>query len=126
MSFEEIVDVISKVVEAVGILVILIGISWSVITYLRKAREESTAPAYKVLRRSLGRAILLGLEFLVAGDIIKTVATELTFHSLGLLAVMIAIRTFLSIEIEMEIEGHWPWQGGETGPGLNSGQAKSE
>jgi uncharacterized membrane protein len=126
LAFEEIVDVISKVVEAVGILVILAGISWAVITYLRKAQEDSTPPAYTAFRRSLGRAILLGLEFLVAADIIRTVATELTFRSLGLLAIMIAIRTFLSVEIEMEIEGRWPWQANRTRPGLQTGRAEGE
>jgi uncharacterized membrane protein len=65
---------------------------------------------YRQFRRSLGRSILLGLEFLVAGDIISTVAVDPTYRSVGVLAIVVAIRTFLSLELELEIEGHWPWQ----------------
>ena len=71
--------------------------------------------AYRGYRRSLGRAILLGLEFLVAGDIIYTVAVEPTFRSVGVLAVLVVIRSFLSAELELEINGRWPWQRGAGG-----------
>ncbi|WGM31149.1 hypothetical protein KKHFBJBL_01389 [Brevundimonas sp. NIBR11] len=66
--------------------------------------------AYAEYRANLGRAILLGLELLVAADIISTVTSELTFQSVGLLAAVIAIRTFLSFALETEIEGRWPWR----------------
>lgn len=65
---------------------------------------------YRALRANLGRAILLGLEFLVAADIIGTVAIEPSFRSLGVLALIVAIRTFLSFSLELEISGRWPWQ----------------
>ena len=126
MSFKESIDLVGNGVEAAGVAVIVLGILWASIQYLRRYREESTPPAYNLYRRSLGRAILLGLEFLVAGDIIRTVATELTFRGLGALALLIVIRTFLSVEIEMEIEGRWPWQGNRTRPGLQTGQAEGE
>jgi uncharacterized membrane protein len=58
----------------------------------------------------LGRAILLGLELLVIGDIIGTVAVEPSLQNLGVLAVIVAIRTFLSMVLELEVSGHWPWQ----------------
>ena len=64
------------------------------------------------LRSSLGRAILLGLEFLVAADIINTVAVQPTLGSVAVLAGIVAIRTFLSFSLETEIEGRWPWQRG--------------
>jgi len=64
-------------------------------------------------RRGLGRSILLGLELLVAGDIIRTVAIDPTFTSVGVLAVIVAVRTFLSWSLEVELQGRWPWQGGE-------------
>jgi len=67
--------------------------------------------AYRTVRRSIGRSILLGLELLVAGDIIRTVAVDPTFTSVGVLAVIVAIRTFLSFTLELEITGRWPWQG---------------
>jgi uncharacterized membrane protein len=66
--------------------------------------------AYEGFRADLGRGILLGLEFLVAADIIGTVAVTPTFESLGVLAAIVLIRTFLSFSLEVEIEGRWPWQ----------------
>ena len=66
--------------------------------------------AYRVCRQDLGRAILLGLEFLVAGDIIRTVVVHPTLDNLLVLALIVAIRTFLSITLQLEVEGHWPWQ----------------
>ncbi len=65
---------------------------------------------FHTYRLQLARGILLGLEFLVAADIIKTVAVELTFSSVGILAIVVLIRTFLSFAIEMEMSGRWPWQ----------------
>ena len=67
-------------------------------------------------RQGLGRAILLGLEFLVAGDIIRTVGVSPTFTSVGVLAIIVLIRTFLSFELELEIDGRWPWQRQEKPP----------
>ncbi len=64
----------------------------------------------RAYRRNLGRSILLGLEFLVAADIIKTVAVTPTFTSVGVLAIIVLIRTFLSWSLQLEIEGRWPWQ----------------
>ena len=66
--------------------------------------------AYVRYRHGIGRAILLGLELLVAADIIRTVAIDPTFESLGVLAVIVAIRTFLSFSLQLELEGRWPWQ----------------
>lgn len=65
---------------------------------------------FQEYRMQLARGILLGLEFLVAADIIKTVAIDLTFSSVGILAVIVIIRTFLSFAIDMEMTGKWPWQ----------------
>jgi uncharacterized membrane protein len=59
----------------------------------------------------VGRAILLGLEFLVGGDIIRTVAVSPTFTSVGVLALIVLVRTFLSFSLEVELDGRWPWQG---------------
>ncbi|MFD0851777.1 DUF1622 domain-containing protein, partial [Actinomadura adrarensis] len=63
---------------------------------------------YRLYRQSLGPAILLGLEFLVAGDIIRTVAVSPTFTSVGVLAANVVVRTFLSFSLEVELEGRWP------------------
>ena len=66
--------------------------------------------AYRVCRQDLGRAILLGLEFLVAGDIIRTVVVHPTLDNLIVLAIIVVIRTLLSVTLQLEFEGHWPWQ----------------
>jgi hypothetical protein len=73
-------------------------------------RSGASAELYDDYRANLGRAILLGLEFLVAADIIGTVAVDPTLENLGVLAVIVAIRTFLSFALEVEIQGRWPWQ----------------
>ena len=73
-------------------------------------RNQDWNTAYEGLRANLARGILLGLEFLVAADIIGTVALTPTFESLGVLAGIVLIRTFLSFSLEVEIEGRWPWQ----------------
>jgi uncharacterized membrane protein len=65
--------------------------------------------SYRMFRQSLGRSILLGLELLVAGDIIRTVAASPTFESVGVLVVIVLIRTFLSFTLELELSGRWPW-----------------
>ena len=92
--------------EGIGILVIVGGLLFGALNYVR---HPLAAVSYIRLRSTLGRAILLGLELLVAADIIDTVAVEPSFASLGILAGIILIRTFLSLSLEVEIEGRWPW-----------------
>lgn len=110
MSFEEIVEDVGKVIEAGGVAVIVVGIVWSCLRYLVASRTVPAVQRYTACRHGVGRSILLGLEFLVAGDIIRTVAISPTYHSVGILAAIIAIRTFLSLSLEVELEGHWPWR----------------
>ncbi len=122
MGFTSIVEATGKAIEGVGVAVIVIGIIWASWEHLRQMREQESKPSYSQYRRSLGRSVILGLEFLVAGDIILTVATTPTFRSVGILAIIIAIRSFLSLELEMEVEGRWPWQGKGSAPGLTDNQ----
>ena len=111
MEFEETVERVGRVVEGVGVAVIVVGVATALAHFLWQMRHGGPVDvAYERLRRGVGRALLLGLEFLIAGDIIDTVAVDPTFRSLGVLAVLVAIRTFLSLELELEIEGRWPWQ----------------
>jgi uncharacterized membrane protein len=110
LSLQEIGEWLAVGLECVGVLIIVGGIIHAVIAWFRGERLEGDSSAYAFFRRQVGRAIILGLEFLVAGDIIHTVAAPLTFESLGLLAILILIRSFLSIEIEMELDGRWPWK----------------
>lgn len=113
----ELVHLITRVVEVSGIAVILAGALASGVLFARAAAREGGAAAYKGLRSNLGRSILLGLELLVAADIINTVAIEPTLESLAVLAGIVAIRTFLSFSLEVEIEGRWPWQKARAGGG---------
>ena len=107
----EVVRIVTVVVEITGIVIILTGAVISGAIFLRCLLRGDRESAYHGLRANLGRSILLGLELLVAGDIINTVAIEPTLHSLAILAGIVAIRTFLSFSLEVEIEGRWPWQG---------------
>lgn len=107
----EFVHQVTRAVEVAGIAVILAGILVSIFAYARRLlRGAAGEGAYKALRSSLGRSILLGLELLVAADIINTVAIEPTIESLAVLAGIVVIRTFLSFALEVEIENRWPWQ----------------
>lgn len=81
-----------------------------IIVWLLKRKDIDNA--YVGYRQNLGRVILLGLEFLVAGDIIRSVAVAPSFNTIGVLGLIVLVRSFLSIELEMEIEGKWPWQRG--------------
>lgn len=102
---------VAKVVELFGIGIIALGAFITLGTFAyRLAKSENRDAAIADFRSSLGRAILLGLEFLVAADIINTVAVTPTLLSVAVLAGIVAIRTFLSFSLEVEIEGRWPWQ----------------
>ena len=109
MEFGRIIQTIGEVIDVVGVLAIVIGVVYAILdAALRGLRRVS--PIYTRFRRVLGRAILLGLELLVAADIIKTVAVTPTLDSVVVLAVIVLIRTFLSWSLELEISGRWPWQ----------------
>ena len=106
---------VTRAVEVTGIGIIVVGAVASLLVFLlRMAKGEPKERIIGEFRSNLGRAILLGLEFLVAADIISTVAIDPTLDSLAVLAGVVLIRTFLSFSLEVEIEGRWPWQrGGE-------------
>jgi uncharacterized membrane protein len=111
MEFAEVIELAGRTMEGVGVAIIIVGAAIATLAFLGEARRGGDMERpYGAYRSSLGRAILLGLEFLVAGDIIRTVAIEPTFRSVGILAIIVAIRTFLSLELELEITGRWPWQ----------------
>lgn len=100
-------------VEALGIVIITgVAIYALVLAAMELRKPETSEALFKQLRQRLGRGILLGLEFLVAGDIIETVALELTFETIGELALVVLVRTFLSFTLEVELTGNWPWQKG--------------
>jgi uncharacterized membrane protein len=97
--------------EIFGVFVIVAGIIWATGRFLlRDLRSADPVKAYERYRSNLGRGILLGLEILVGADIVDTVTAPLTFRSVGLLGLIVLIRTFLSFSLETEIEGRWPWR----------------
>lgn len=111
--FDAVLHGTAMVIEAAGVAIIALGAAVSTVLFLyRLAQDRPSGPPspYERYRAELGRGILLGLEFLVAADIIGTVAIEPTFASLGVLAGIVLIRTFLSFSLEVEINGRWPWQ----------------
>lgn len=115
-DFSDVVDTISKVIDAVGVLVIVAGMAIAAVSFLAAQRRHAERePSYRVFRQQVGKSILLGLEFLVAADIIRTVAVDPTFRGVGVLAVVVAVRTFLSFTLDVELEGRWPWQPRATG-----------
>lgn len=101
---------LTRTVEIVGIAIIVVGAVAALLIFLKGLAGQDREQAVGEFRSSLGRSILLGLEFLVAADIINTVAIEPTLDSLAVLAGIVLIRTFLSFSLEVEIEGRWPWQ----------------
>ncbi|MCA2186003.1 DUF1622 domain-containing protein [Nonomuraea cavernae] len=108
---KEIIELIGEALDFVGVLVIAAGTLIAGVTFaLRYARTRRATGFYPAFRQGVGRAILLGLELLVAADIIRTVAVSPTFQSVGVLAVIVAVRTFLSFSLQVELEGRLPWQ----------------
>ena len=105
------VDQIAKALELIGVAIIVGGIVAATLRFVRDGRRAAGwISAYPDYRSNIGRGILLGLELLVGADIISTITAPLTFESVGLLAGIVLIRTFLSFSLETEIEGCWPWQ----------------
>tara|TARA_B100000929_G_scaffold261248_1_gene225931 strand:+ start:1954 stop:2313 length:360 start_codon:yes stop_codon:yes gene_type:complete len=103
------IEIIARIIEIAGVLTILVGTVLALGRFI-VARQKTGDRSYKLLRKELGKGILLGLEILVAADIIATVVTEPTMDKVLTLGVIVLIRTFLSLSIELEIEGKFPWQ----------------
>ena len=109
MEISHYIEIIAKGVEVIGVAIISLGTLISLAIFLftyPKAKHQ----AYKTFRQNLGKAILLGLEVLVAADIIATVVTEPTMNKVLTLGVIVLIRTFLSLSLQVELEGQFPWQ----------------
>lgn len=110
VDFSRTLESIGKAIDGIGVAIVVIGVIFALVIYLtRLPGSDDRVRLYQGTRKSIGRAILLGLEFLIAGDIIRTVATTPSFQSVGILGLIILIRTFLSTTLEFETEGRWPW-----------------
>jgi uncharacterized membrane protein len=111
MDIRGAVEFVGLVVDLAGVGIIVVAIAVAGVAFARGlTRDEPFDSSSRQLRQSIGRGILLGLELLVAGDINRTVAIAPTFSSVGVLAVIVVIRTFLSFSLEVELTGQSPWE----------------
>jgi uncharacterized membrane protein len=105
------IEYAALLIEILAVTIIIVAIIVALARYLfRYATQRTADNLYHQLKVSLGKALLLGLEFLVAADIVRTVALEATLESVIVLGLLVLIRTFLSWSLVVEIEGHWPWR----------------
>ncbi len=111
-NYHEIMGSIGMAIDTVGVLVIVIGAILATERFFVH-RHDGQGQQYRLFRQDLGRAILLGLEFLIAGDIIRTVVVAPTIENVLTLGLIVLIRTFLSMALQLEVEGRWPWQRAE-------------
>jgi uncharacterized membrane protein len=115
-GFDQLIKWVAVGIEAIAIGIIVVGaITTTVIFLVRIIREGALEDCYRRFRSDFGKAVLLGLEFLIASDIVGTVAVGPTYTDLGILALLVVIRTFLSFSLELEITGRWPWQSADDG-----------
>lgn len=111
LDFAEFAQTAGQLLDIAGVVVILGGaIMATALTVYTIFKRPGVHHIYRTYRQNLARSILIGLEFLVAGDIIRSVAGNLSMDSVVILAIIVAIRSLLGMEFEMEIEGRWPWQ----------------
>jgi len=109
-QIREYFGVIGFLLEAAGVVIIALGTLAASAWFLARLRHRPFESGYRAYRRALGHAIILGLEFLIAGDIIRTVTVSHSLESVGVLATIVLIRAFLSITLEYGTEGRWPWR----------------
>ena len=111
MDYNHAIQRVGEVIDAAGVAIMFVGSAIAAgAATVRLARHD--VATYRRFRQQLGQAILLGLELLVAGDIVRTVAAEPTLTSIAVLGGIVLIRTFLSFSLEVELTGRWPWQSG--------------
>jgi len=110
MTFADVMEHVAQGFEAIGVAVLVLGLLWSIVVATRVFRAEGGQRGYRALRETFGGVLLLGLEILVAADLIRTVAVTPTLESVAVLGSIVVIRTFLSFSLEIEIEGVPPWR----------------
>jgi len=110
--FRHIMEVVGTSVDGVGIFIVAGGMVVATLRLVTRLRDRAhdTGNYYSLYRQDVGRAILLGLEFLIAGDIIRTVVVAPTLQNVVVLGLIVLIRTFLSLSLQLEIEGKLPWR----------------
>ena len=114
MTFEHTMEWAQRAFEIAGVTILVVGGAWAFIeTAVARLRGAAPESAFVMLRRTLGRAILLGLEFLVVADIIRTIVVEPTLGSALSLGIIVSVRVLLSFAIDIEVDGRVPWRGAE-------------
>jgi uncharacterized membrane protein len=110
VSYDQFISDVVKGVEAIGAAIMVVGGAVALVVYaVEAARPATRVGAYGKLRQSLGRLILLGLEVLIVGDIVRTIVVDPTLESVAVLGMIVLIRIVLSFSLEVEIDGTWPW-----------------
>ena len=110
MSYDEVIADVARVVESVGVAIMVLGgLAALLVAAAAVIRAGDRSGVYTDLRRNLGRAILLGLEVLIIGDIVRTIVVDPTLNSVAVLGVIVLIRIVLSFSLEIELEGARPW-----------------
>jgi uncharacterized membrane protein len=110
MRFTDVMEHVAQGFEAIGVAVLVIGLGWSLVLAGRMWRAVDGRRGFQALREAFGGVLLLGLEILVAADLIRTVAVSPTLQSVAVLGLIVAIRTFLSFSLQVEIDGTVPWR----------------
>lgn len=110
MTFQELLELVVKGFEILGVGILVVGCVISLVTFFRDVQRADRTRAYAGLRGNIGRTILLGLEVLIVADIVLTVAIDSTVESAVTLGVIVLVRTFLSFSLEIELEGVVPWR----------------
>jgi uncharacterized membrane protein len=110
-DLQHLIETIGLAIELVAVAIIVLGLGYALIqSAIAFTRADQRPLAYRRLRNFSARVLLLGLEFLVAADIVRTVALQPSIESVAVLGLLVLIRTFLSWSLIVEIEGRWPWQ----------------
>jgi uncharacterized membrane protein len=110
VTYDQVISDVVKVVEAIGATIMVVGGLFALVDYVVSIlRKTVRHDAYRQLRQRLGRAILLGLEILIVGDIVRTIIVDPTINSVAVLGMIVIIRIVLSFSLEVEIDGVWPW-----------------
>jgi uncharacterized membrane protein len=110
MRFTEVIEHAAQGFDAIGVTVLVVGLVWSLVVAARMWRAAGGRRGYRALRETFGGVLLLGLEILVAADLIRTVAVTPTLESVAVLGLIVVIRTFLSFSLQVEIDGTVPWR----------------
>ncbi|MBE0393772.1 putative membrane protein [Flavobacterium sp. 7E] len=108
-NINEYIDYVAKIMEVIGVLTIFVGSIIALAKFIFLLKNKN-GMSYIELRQAVGKSILIGLELLIAADIMATVVTEPTLLSVSILGLIVIIRTFLSLSLQVELEGKFPWQ----------------